>query len=622
MSEHRPPFHPQNGSGIGHFRDTLKPSAPRTFLFLFALALVALISVVALLSIRRFIEAAEQRSRAYSLIVTVGMIEASLLRAEAEERGFVSTQSRACLENHERALRQVDESLRSLRHLVADDPRYATRAVAIEAIVHEKKALMEQVVSLRETEGFEAAARGVATGRSLELSSRFHEIIREMEWIGHQDRELFHERVSRFGRRAWALVVIGTPLSIILLGGAFLWLNQETRQRELALRSLQESEERFRSTFEQAAVGVAHVDPEGRFLRVNGKYCEIAGYSSEELRTKRFQDITHPEDLDTDLEFVRQLLAGERTTYSMEKRYIRKDGNPVWVNLTVSLVREPSGGPRYFIAMVEDITPRKKAAEALRAKSEDLGRSNAELEQFAYVASHDLQEPLRTVTSFVQLLGQRYQGALGAEADEFIHFIVEGVDRMKRLINDLLSYSRVRTRGQPHQAVDCEAVLGAALISLTTAIEESGAVVTSDPLPTVWGDDSQIQALLENLIGNALKFRSKETPRVHVSATRKGDLWDFSVRDNGIGIESQYFNRIFLIFQRLHTREEYPGTGIGLAICHKIVENHGGRIWLESKPGEGSVFHFLLPAPRSSATGAVQEPGLTTSPQEGLGQRS
>ncbi len=236
--------------------------------------------------------------------------------------------------------------------------------------------------------------------------------------------------------------------------------------------------------------------------------------------------------------------------------------------------------------------------ETIEQRAKELARSNAELEQFAYVASHDLQEPLRMVASYCQLLQKRYQGKLDADADEFIGYAIDGVIRMQALINDLLTYARVGTRGKPFEPIDCVEVVDRTLANLTTAIEETHAVVTSNGLPTVMADGTQLTQLLQNLISNAVKFHTSDAPpRVQIEATRDGQetAWVFSVRDNGIGIAPEHRERIFGIFQRLHTSREYPGTGIGLAVCKKIVERHGGRIWVESTPGHGATFSFTIP---------------------------
>lgn len=237
--------------------------------------------------------------------------------------------------------------------------------------------------------------------------------------------------------------------------------------------------------------------------------------------------------------------------------------------------------------------------EALREHASELERSNADLAQFAYIASHDLQEPLRMVSSYTQLLARRYKGKLDSDADEFIGFAVDGVTRMQGLINDLLEYSRVGTRASVSESTDSNQAFANATANLRAAIEESGATVTHDDLPTVEVDPFQLTQLFQNLIGNAIKFRRDFAPCVHVSAQREGSEWAFSVRDNGIGIDPEYTVRVFAIFQRLHTREEYAGTGIGLAICKKIVERQGGRIWVDSEPGEGSIFTFTVSATRS-----------------------
>jgi light-regulated signal transduction histidine kinase (bacteriophytochrome) len=247
---------------------------------------------------------------------------------------------------------------------------------------------------------------------------------------------------------------------------------------------------------------------------------------------------------------------------------------------------------------IRDVTERKQTEDALKRSWADLARSNAELEQFAYIASHDLQEPLRAVSGCVQLLQQRYQGQLDARADELIAHAVDGSTRMQTLIRDLLAYARVSTRGRGLEPTDCGTVVKQALSNLATAIQESGGVVTYEALPTVVADPTQLLQVFQNLIGNAVKYRAERPPEVHIGVEQRTGEWEFAVCDNGIGIDPQYFERIFGIFQRLHTRTEYPGTGIGLALCKKIIECHGGRIWVASQPGKGSTFFFTIPGGR------------------------
>ena len=372
-------------------------------------------------------------------------------------------------------------------------------------------------------------------------------------------------------------------------------VSRDIRDRIAADAALRESEERFRLTFELAASGIAHVGLDGRFLLANQSLCEILRYSKDELVGRSVKEISHPDDRDvTDTERLR-VRRGEADAVRLEKRYLRKDGSTVWVDLAIAVVHDAAGKPAYEIAIFDDITERKLAEAALHRAHEELKRSNAELAQFAYVASHDLQEPLRMVSSYTQLLARRYGDKLDADGREFMAYVVDGAARMKQLIEDLLAYSRVGTRGRELRRVPVEAPLRRAIMNLKSAIDESGASVSFDALPTLEADEMQLAQLFQNLIGNALKFRSASVPRIQISAKEKEAEWEFAVADNGIGIEPEYFERIFMVFQRLHNKGEYPGTGIGLAICKKVVERHGGRIWVESRPGEGTTFHFTLP---------------------------
>jgi len=349
----------------------------------------------------------------------------------------------------------------------------------------------------------------------------------------------------------------------------------------------------YRSMFDGVPVGLYQTSPEGQILDANPALVKMLGYPDREafLRVDAADMYVDPRARKR----WQALMEREGIVRDFKMQMRRFDGSVIWVEDTARSVCGANGSGTHYEGALEDITERNGAEDALRQAMAELARSNAELEQFAYVASHDLQEPLRMVASYMQLLQRRYQGKLDADADEFIAYAVDGARRMQALINDLLAYSRVSSRGKPFEPIDCEVVLDEALANLQMAIEESGAVIAHDPLPTVMADGTQLIQLFQNLIGNAIKFQNGRAPHVHVSTERQAGEWVFSVGDNGIGIDQRYHERVFAIFQRLHTREEYPGTGIGLAICKRIVERHGGRIWVESQSGEGSTFHFAIP---------------------------
>lgn len=411
------------------------------------------------------------------------------------------------------------------------------------------------------------------------------------------DREFYYEHDRDIS--AW-LHIVAVKLND---GLALTFRNITDRKRaEIALR---ESEERFRAIFEQAAVGIAKTALCGEFLRVNPGFCQIVRYAESELLQLDWQAITHPDDIEADREYVRLLLSGNIQTFSLEKGLICKDREVRWANVTVSAMRDAEGTAQYLICAIEDISERKRVQEMLQASletqtryAEELTRSNAELEQFAYVASHDLQAPLSTIAGYAQLLEKRCHNQLDARANKFIGNIVNSCGRMQALIDDLLEYSRVGISQKGFELIDCNQVFEDACANLQLAVRKNQASVTRGDLPRVTGDGFQLLQLFQNLIGNAIKYRSSEAPVVLFGAVRQGDNWVFSVQDNGIGIAEEYHQRIFQIFQRLHTQKDYSGTGIGLAICQRIVDRHGGRLWVESEPGRGSTFYFSVPVPK------------------------
>jgi len=369
--------------------------------------------------------------------------------------------------------------------------------------------------------------------------------------------------------------------------------------RDITERKKKEGELRLLSTAVASAVnGVAITDRNAQILWVNPAFSQLTGYTFGEAvgRTPRIlKSGRNPPELYR--EMWTTLLKGEPWHGELVNRH--KDGSLRDEEMTITPVHAHGAEITHFVAIKQDISERRRVQAALERTAADLERSNRDLEQFAYVASHDLQEPLRAVGGFVKLLERRFSKDLDAKAVEFIAGAAEGAERMERLISDLLAFSRVDAGGGAFAPADLNRLLAEALENLQASIAAAGAKVASDPLPTLTVDPAQVTRLFQNLVGNAVKFRGERPTQIHVVAQLEGDRWVFSVRDNGIGIEPEYFERIFQIFQRLHTRKHYPGTGIGLAICKKIVERHGGVIWVESQPGQGSVFCFSLPAPSS-----------------------
>ncbi len=335
---------------------------------------------------------------------------------------------------------------------------------------------------------------------------------------------------------------------------------------------------------------------DGKMTFLNEAGSRMLGIDPQEVEQHVIPEVIPESHMDlVEKELLPSLMQGGTWEGELQYKNI-KTGKLTDVHAMCFTVKNPKTGAPKFLANVSlDITERKQAERKLNKTLEDLKRSNKELEQFAYVASHDLQEPLRMISSYTQLLEMRYKNKLDSDANDFIHYAVDGSKRMQRLINDLLSYSRVGTRGKSFDPTDCEVVLNQALENLKIAIEKSGANVTYDLLPTLKADDRQLIQLFQNLIDNALKFRGDEPPKIHISASQNGNGWKFSVKDNGMGIDPKHKERIFIIFQRLNKRSDYPGTGIGLAICTRIVDRHGGKIWVKSKTGKGSTFHFTLP---------------------------
>ncbi len=452
-----------------------------------ALAILILVGVLSYRSMVRSDADRQSVTHTHQVLEQVDLVETDLLNAETGERGFILTGETSFLEPYTEAFGRVDQDLKELARLTADNPVQQQNLDRVEPLISERLGMLHDRVELRRhtdlVSGAEIVIQGPGKLHMDMIRAQLAEIKREENGL----LSLRTQETAKSSQNTKTVIAVGEILGVGFLCLAGIVVGQEMGQRKLA---------------------------------------------EEEIRA-----------LNVDLE---QRVA-DRTA-------------------------------------------------ELHERAKDLARSNSELQQFAYVASHDLQEPLRMVASFTQLLAKRYGDKLDDDAREFIHYAVDGATRMQSLISDLLNYSRVGTQGKPLVPTDCEALFKRVLGSLQIAIKESGAIIVNDPLPMVMADEQQLGQLFQNLLSNAIKFHGADPPRIRISTERNGNEWKISVRDNGIGISQEHFHRIFIIFQRLHTRTEYPGTGIGLAICKKIVERHGGRIWIEPSPGGGSTFFFTIPA--------------------------
>ncbi|MEA3324492.1 MAG: PAS domain S-box protein [Euryarchaeota archaeon] len=402
------------------------------------------------------------------------------------------------------------------------------------------------------------------------------------------------------------VVVIETSgVPILDAGGNFRGyrgIDRDITERKRAEEALVVLKEQYRMLVEQAGQMMYAYDIQTGQITWSGDVRIITGCTPDEFQKvdiSGWERLIHPDDRKAALALLEE--ATEKcSSYQVEYRFRHKDGAYHYVEDNGIFLAGESGNAIRMLGTMKDIAERKDAEVMLEQALSDLKRSNTDLEQFAYIVSHDLQEPLRMVSSYMELLRRRYEGKLDHDADDFIGFAVDGASRMQTLIRDLLIYSRVGTRGKSLTPTDCEYIFPQVLADLKLAIEDSGAVVTCNALPTLNADASQLIRLFQNLIGNAIKFRGDNPVHIHVAAEQKGSEWLFSVADNGIGIPPEYFDRIFVVFERLHARDEYSGTGIGLAVCKKIVERHGGRMWVKSEIGQGSTFYFTIP---TKATG-------------------
>jgi PAS domain S-box-containing protein len=432
----------------------------------------------------------------------------------------------------------------------------------------------------------------------------FAQKIRALE---QRSRDLKQQAAQGWGEQGDLLLEVVTELQVSLeeLRVAEEELRQQTEEL-VGMRQIVETErQRYRDLFEFAPDGYLVTDAKGTVKEANRAVAKLLGVSQRALIGKPLIIYLPQENHMSFYNLLQRIHQGE-SVRDWETSLLPRNRKLLPVSVNAVLKQNPHENITDIRWLLHENTSQVETREQLRKlnaeleerveqRTAELQRSNDQLQQFAYVASHDLQEPLRAVSTYVQILADRYRSRLDSQADEFIHYAVDGANRMQELIRDLLDYSRVQTREQELIEINCDELVAGILENLHLSIADSMAAVTVDSLPVVLADRSQLRQVFQNLLINALKFCGSEPPQIRIAAQQQGQEWVFSVRDNGIGLDPRHAERIFVIFQRLYTRREYPGTGIGLAICKRIIERHGGRIWVESEPGKGATFYFTLP---------------------------
>lgn len=552
-------------------------------------------------------------------------------RAESEQRGFLLTSETRFLDSFHAAATEVDRHLAQLSELTVDNPTQSRFVEKLFTLANKRMDLMEKALNQNRDVNINAALDIVQSAQPRQIMADLYRLVSEMSAEEERLLQLRDGDAYQSARNTTLLLIVGFLLIVISAAAAI-------RQMVFDFRTHRASEETIRAANAQLRTqtgilnavlqsisdGVIVADDGGRFIIWNPAAARIMGRGPEPVPVDEWSktygvflsdgQTVHPAD---QLPLARAM-RGESVDNAILSIKRPDTGEIRWLRVGARPLRDGADAIIGGTVIVSDVTDQWKADELLQQNNDllerrvvqrtlDLTRSNQELEQFAYVASHDLQQPLRMVTSYVQLLEKHYKDKLDPEALEYIAFAVDGTLRMKRLINDLLAYSRVGRVNERRTKVNLAEVVSNARKNLEVNIRDRQTLIIQGDLPVVWGDEGELTQLFQNILDNAVKYHADRTPEIRIQAERREADWLFSIRDNGIGIDPQYADRILLIFQRLHGKERFPGTGIGLAICKKVVEHHGGRIWFESKIGEGTTFYFTIPDAETSDD--VHNPG-------------
>ncbi len=572
--------------------------------FALAVILLTIIGAASYWSTRKVSQTASEVERTHALFQRLGSTRSDLQDVETGARGYVITGDTRYLEPYNAAAAEVMSQVKALRGLIADDPRQQDRLDALAALVAQRIALADEAVTLRRDQGFEAAQRFILTGQDKSVMDDIRGVLRQMFARENDVLRRQNESANATAVRTRYIVILGGALAVAVVAFAIVSINRQMDQRRRAVEELG----RF-FTLSLDMLCVAGFD--GYFKRLNPAWEQTLGFTTTELRARPYIEFVHPDDREPTLAEAQKLSVEGVDTISFHNRYLCKDGSYKWIEWKAT----PFAEREAIYAAARDMTDQKQAEAALKALNEsleqqvtertsaveqraaELARSNAELEAFTYSVSHDLKEPLRTLEAFSQFLLEDYAEQIDEQGRDYLHKLSKASARMKHQVDDLLTLSRVGRQVPSPACVDVGAAAADIVEGMRFTIDAKHAIVEiQDQLPPIVGDAPRVEQIFGNLIANALKFNASAPPCVRVGMRSVADgMATFYVEDNGIGIDPQYQERIFGIFQRLQRREEYEGTGAGLAIVKRAVEALGGRIWVESEPGAGATFLFTLP---------------------------
>ena len=598
----------------------MKATIERTLITGIVIAITGVLAIV-IISIRqstRLQDGSAIIRRSHQVIYETQEVLGISTRYELSVKNFLLTGDSSFLDSLKMSGSLLRDKIAHLKELTLDNSRQQKRVDSLLQYVHKNKEMLDEAIRMSSGKEFLASAQLIASEAAIGYSRQIAALIGRME--AEEGQLLDIRRRSSQGVASglqgvlWALtaavgilaVVVFSKVRVDLLKeknskDALKQFNRELEQQvSMQMAELQESESKYKYLFFKSPMAKWIYDQETlQFLEVNEAAIHNYGYSEEEFLGMKISDIRPPEDRARLLSDVEEVRSSRDESRHGVWRHVKKSGDIIFVEVTAHPIEYDRRKARMVV--VNDITDRRRSElmlqqlnEDLKKRAAELATSNAELERFAYIASHDLQEPLRMVSSFLQLLQKRYQGQLDEKAGQYIHYAVDGAERMKALILDLLEYSRVGSSKESFGPVSMDAVMAEVGDIFREKIIATRASIEIGLLPVVHGDKVQLTQLVQNLVGNALKYHSDEPPVIRVSGKEEPGYWKFSVADNGIGIDPLFFEKIFIIFQRLHNKSDYSGTGIGLAICKKIVERHWGRIWVESTPEQGSIFYFTI----------------------------